>query len=450
MNQISKHFNINLEKSLLASLMSIDDSFLDICSTVSKQDFYATQHQVIFSAIANLSKNNQPYDALMVADYLKSTKELEQVGGENYLGDLLSQSPVSQFNLKFHAERIHELSELRQAEQALLLAKDILERPNMDSSEKINEIVENLTGIVNKKADEREAETVGSLMPEFFAQLQNYCKGIETPFLETGLIELDNKAPIQAGELIVIAGRPSMGKTTLGQTIMQNIVKQTKSTGVFFSLEMPKMQVMQRFVSSMTGIELSKIKSGKGLTTSDWEALYNATSLYHKEFPMFIDDRSQLTYQQMRSTLNKIRNQQGKIGLIMVDYIQIMGGIVSNDRVASIGNITSALKSFGKEYDCPVIALSQLNRGLESRTDKRPVMSDLRESGAIEQDADHVWLIYRDEVYKHDTKEKGIAEIIVAKQRQGAVGTVRLGFEGQYCRFINNIPFAEDDTGWMK
>lgn len=441
-------FNLDLEKTVLASLMSIEDSYLAVSHILTPSDFYARRHQIIFGTIASLSDKNQPYDAVMVADKLQG--ELENVGGEEYLGELLN-SPASKFNLVPYAKRVREMSALRQAEQSLTTGKDVLTQEG-EYSDKINTIVESLTTIVDEKTTMKGAETVSQLLPEFFKQLQDFVHSGQTPFVKTGFVELDNKVNIQAGELVIVAGRPAMGKTTLAQNILQNIVENTKGIGVFFSLEMAKSQVMQRFMSSTAGVHLSKVKSGQGLDEHDYSRMTDVVVKFDSDFKLFIDDRTALTISQMRSTLNKIRNKNGKISVIMVDYIQIMGGITGNtagERSASIGKISMALKNFSKEYDCPVIALSQLNRDSEKRPDRKPVMADLKESGAIEQDADHIWAIYREEVAKPTKENKGLAEIIVLKQRQGAIGTVHLGFQGHYSRFTDFIP-QEDQNPFLE
>ena len=194
----------------------------------------------------------------------------------------------------------------------------------------------------------------------------------------------------------------------------------------------------------MSNVSLSKVRSGMNVDADDWASLYKTIASYSKDYPMFIESEPLMTYHQMRTTLNKIRNSYGEIGVIMIDYLQIMGGIDGKDSVNALGEVTRHLKAFGKEFNCPVILLSQLNRSVESRPNKRPIMSDLRESGAIEQEADVIMFLYRDEVYNEKSEAKGVAEIIIAKNRQGQIGTVRLGFEGMYSRFTNHMPMMND------
>lgn len=299
------------------------------------------------------------------------------------------------------------------------------------------------------------------MMPEFFDNLRASSKGEVTPFRSTGFYELDNNSPIQNGDLVVVGGRPSMGKTTFAQSIVQNMVKddfytdadgnRKRRAGVFFSLEMTDSSVTQRFMSSMSDVELHTIRSGMGLKTDDWANLMTSASDYGQnngnDYPMVIDSRSKLTYHEMRTELNRVRNRYGEIGVIMIDYLQLMGGCDNGNRVEALGEATRNIKTFGKEFNCPVLLLSQLSRSLESRPNKRPIMSDLRESGEIEQVADVIIFLYRDEVYNDKSDAKGLAEIIVAKNRQGKIGTVRLGFEGRYSRFTNHMPAMHDLDG---
>ena len=442
--------SIELEKSILAALMKIEDSYIEIVNLVSANDFYAERHKIIFETIARLSEQNEPYDVLMVQDALAANNRLDDIGGDEYLGDVLIRSDSTLFSLKGYAKRVREMSAIRQAKQSLLDGQAILETEG-EYSAKVNTIIESLTNIVDKKSTQKGAETISQMMTGFFNRLQDYALSGATPFIKTNFITVDNRVNLQNGELLIIAGRPSMGKSALAQNVLQNIVENIWGTGVFFSLEMPKEQVMQRFMASTASVHLSKVMSGQGLSENDYSNLTSAAEKFGVNFNLFIDDRNALTIGQMRSTLNKIRQKQGKISVIMVDYIQIMGGITgtsSSERSASIGDISRALKGFAKEYDCLVIALSQLNRESEKRPDKKPKLSDLRESGAIESDADHIWVINRPEVYEQKPENKGKAEIHVLKQRQGAIGMLDMSFEGHYSRFVDQLPnFDEPNLG---
>lgn len=442
-------YNIDLEKSVIASLMSIDDSLQHVITKVQAEDFKAGRHQLYFEAIKNLSGEGLPYDAVMVSDWLEARNLKKEAGGDEYLAEMLATSPATLFNLAAYSDRIAELSRYRAIDKTLIEAREKL-KGELGLDAKVNGVVEQLVSVIDTKKTGNGVRSVGQLMTPFFDDLQAASKGVVIPFVPTGLTELDNRVPIQNGDLVVVGGRPSMGKTTFAQTIIQNIVSTSfytdehgqskRKAGVFFSLEMTDASVMQRFMSSMSNARLGSVRSGMGLSTDEWHGLMETSRDYKDNYPLFIEAEPLMTYHQMRTTLNKIRNSYGEIGVIMIDYLQIMGGIDGKDRVNALGEVTRHLKAFGKEFDCPVILLSQLNRSLESRPDKRPIMSDLRESGAIEQDADVILFLYRDEVYNENTKDKGVAEVIAAKNRQGQVGTVRLAFEGQYSRFSNLIP----------
>lgn len=432
-------YNLDLEKSVLATLMNIEDSYLKVADLIEADDFKAVRHQDIFKTIVYLSNQNEPYDAMTVNAELKMANS--QTVTEEYLGELISESVVSDFNLVAYAKRIKELSVLRKAESVINDAKNVLEDNKANNEDKVNTIIERLNAVLDDNKEQQGFACATELMGDFFDYLQKCKDGEYSPFIKTGFIELDNKAPLQAGELLIIAARPAMGKTTLAQNIIQNIVYDYNKPGVFFSLEMPKAQLMQRLMSSLAEVQLSKTKSGKGLNETDWGNLSYATEKYRHNFPLFIDDSTGMTIPKMRTTLNKIRNQHGKIGIILVDYLQLVRPVEKfNNKNDELGEVSRALKEFSKEFDCPVIALSQLNRQCETRGDKRPIVADLRESGQIEQDADHIWFIYRDEVYNEKSKDKGIAEIIIRKQRNGPIGTVRLSFDGERSRFKDHIP----------
>lgn len=445
------YHNIDLEKSVIASLMSIDNSLQHVISKIDAEDFVAARHQTIFRGIKDLHTQGLPYDGVMLHDWLSANDLIKAVGGDSYLAEVLAQSPATLFNLTAYADRIAELAKYRAIDAQLVQAREALKAGEIRLDDKVNKVVEGLVSAIDTKKSGTGVKSVGELMTPFFDNIQAASRGESVPFVATGLNELDNRAPIQSGDLVVVGARPSMGKTTFGQTIVQNIVadslytdehgKTKRKAGVFFSLEMTDDSVMQRFMSSMSSARLQAVRSGMDIQENEWAGMMQTASNYGNDsYPMFIESESLMTYHQMRTTLNKIRNKHGQIGVIMIDYLQIMGGIDGKDRVNALGEVTRHLKAFGKEFDCPVILLSQLNRSLENRPNKRPIMSDLRESGAIEQEADLIMFLYRDEVYNENTEHKGVAEVIVAKNRQGQVGTVRLAFEGQYSRFSNLIP----------
>ena len=442
--------NLDMEKSVLASLM-INENYADVEGKLTGKNFYAERHETIFDAITHLYNQKQPYDVVMVMDELESKNKLHLIGGEEYLGELLASSSAT-FNIAAYCVKIKDFSQRRSAIEKLKQGIDQLENFDKSTDTLINDSISDLNNVM-MQSTKGGYVVASSLLDGFYEKLLSVVKHGVQPFIGTGFEELNNKLQVEKGDLVIIAARPSMGKTTLAQNIAVNMVKETGKTGVFFSLEMTKESVIQRLISATGSVRLGAIRSGdlgvdgdsRFNNTTEWGRMVDAMDEV-KNLSYVIDDTNGLTVGEMRSVLNKIRREQGEIGVIMVDYIQIMGGIDESGNTArQIGNITRELKGFGKEFDCPVIALSQLNRSLETRGNKRPIMSDLRESGAIEQDADQILFIYRDEVYNAESKEKGVAEIIIGKNRQGEIGSVRLGFEGQYSRFTNYVPNFDDE-----
>ena len=451
--------NMDLEKSVIASLMSIENSLEHVVETLDADDFAADRHKTLFRGVKTLHAEGLPYDVVMLSDWLEANNLVKAIGGEGYLAEILSESPATLFNLKAYADRIKDLSQYREADRLLVQAREDLKNGELRLDDKVNTAVEQLMAVVDTKKISGGARTVGSMMERFFDNLTAASSGDVMPFKPTGFEEIDAQAPIQNGDLVIVGGRPSMGKTTFAQTMVQNMVehdfytdnngKYKRRAGVFFSIEMTDESVVQRFMSSKSNVNLHKIRSGSGLEANDWAGLNNTVRDYTKEYPMFIESQPAMTIHQMRTTLNKIRNQHGEIGVIMIDYIQIMGGASGKDagqKANAIGEIAKELKRFGKEFNCPVIGLSQLNRSLESRPNKRPIMSDLKESGAIEENADLIMFLYRDEVYNEGTEAKGIAEVGIAKNRNGQVGKVLLAFEGEYSRFSNLMPSYHGDV----
>lgn len=453
------YYNIDLEKSVIASLLSIENALDHVIEIIGVDDFMADRHKTIYRGIKMLNAQGLPYDSAMLHDWLEANNLVKAVGEHSYIAEILSESPSTLFNLTAYATRIKELSSMREVDNLLVQARENLKDAELRLDDKVNTIVEQLTAAIDTKRMSAGARTVGDMMDKFFDDLQAASKGEVIPFKPTGFEEIDFKAPIQNGDLVVIGGRPSMGKTTYAQTMVQNMVEHDfyvdkdgnhkRRAGVFFSIEMTDASVVQRFMSAKSEVQLNKIRSGSDIEVDDWQRLNNTVGDYSKEYPMFIESQPAMTIHQMRTTLNMIRNKHGEIGVIMIDYIQIMGGAAGKDagqKANAIGEIAKELKRFGKEFDCPVIALSQLNRSLESRPDKRPIMSDLKESGAIEENADVIMFLYRDEVYNEGSEAKGIAEVGIAKNRQGQVGKVLLSFEGQYSRFSNLMPSYHGDA----
>lgn len=447
--------NMEIEQALLASLMSIDESFDKIDSIITADDFYGDRHKEIFGAIAHLSHVNQPYDILMVRDFLEAQNLLDKAGGEDYFIQI-NNSPATMFNLVPYAERIKEFSVYRQLIKSANQMLSLAYHPKQQSVSEILDVVEadifRIGESYSKKQSKQGIMRADEILTNVTRQLEEVKHrgggmiGLETPFTE-----LNHKTQgLQKGDLIIVAARPSMGKTSFAMNIAEKVLAQDLPV-VMFSMEMPAESIMMRMLSGFASINQSNLRSAN-MSESEWvELMYAVGYFQHK--PLYIDARNNLPPSEVRATCRRIaKNHSTGIGLIVVDYLQLMKVPgMENNRVQEIGEISRSLKALAREMNCPVIALSQLNRGLEQRTDKRPVMADLRESGAIEQDADLILFIYRDEVYVKDDKKRqevsGQAEIIIGKQRNGPIGKVPLKFIHEYTKFDNpDIIFADHDT----
>ena len=438
--------SIDLEKSVLASLMSLEESFDRISDIIGKSDFYAQRHQYIFDAIAHLANVNEPYDATMVMDWLEVQKLLDRAGGSDYLADILSQSPATLFNLTAYAQRVREFATLRQIIKAGSHMLELAFDPKNQSVSDILDTVESEIFAINenhsRQSKHKGPAQLGDVIANVIENIQELKDhpegmiGLKTPFEE-----LNNKTQgLQAGDLIIVAARPSMGKTTFAMNLAESILFHTDLPVVVFSMEMPAESIVMRLLSSWGAINQTHLRSGQ-MNEDEWGKLSNAIAHLHAK-KLYIDDSTALPPSEVRSRCRRIaKDNDGKLGMVMVDYLQLMKvpGLGDN-RVGEISEISRSLKALAREMNCPVVALSQLNRSLENRPNKRPIMSDLRESGAIEQDADLIMFIYRDEVYNENSDAKGTAEIIIGKQRNGPIGTVRLSFEGQFTRFGNLTP----------
>ena len=438
--------SIDLEKSVLASLMSLEESFDRISDIIGKSDFYAQRHQYIFDAIAHLANVNEPYDATMVMDWLEVQKLLDRAGGSDYLADILSQSPATLFNLTAYAQRVREFATLRQIIKAGSHMLELAFDPKNQSVSDILDTVESEIFAINenhsRQSKHKGPAQLGDVIANVIENIQELKDhpegmiGLKTPFEE-----LNNKTQgLQAGDLIIVAARPSMGKTTFAMNLAESILFNTDLPVVVFSMEMPAESIVMRLLSSWGAINQTHLRSGQ-MNEDEWGKLSNAVAHLHNK-KLYIDDSTALPPSEVRSRCRRIaKDNDGKLGMVMVDYLQLMKvpGLGDN-RVGEISEISRSLKALAREMNCPVVALSQLNRSLENRPNKRPIMSDLRESGAIEQDADLIMFIYRDEVYNGNSDAKGTAEIIIGKQRNGPIGTVRLSFEGQFTRFGNLTP----------
>lgn len=444
--------NIDIERALLASLMSIDESFENIEGIINADDFYGERHKQIFSAINHLANISQPYDTLMVHDYLSQQNLLSLAGGEAYLMQI-NQSPATLFNLVPYAERVREFSVYRQLIKSANNMLNMAYHPKQRSVHEILDLAEADIFRINENYSHNDKQLGVQRADDILRNVANYLQDLQNRpdgliGLKTNFEELDNKTQgLQKGDLIVLAARPSMGKTTLAMNIAESILAQELPV-VMFSMEMSAEAVMMRMLSAFGEIHQGHLRSGN-MSESEWERFFQASTFFQQSH-LYIDARNNLPPNEIRSTCRRIaRNHNGEIGLVVVDYMQLMKvpGMEGN-RVLEISEISRSLKALAREMNCPVIALSQLSRDVEKRPDKRPIMSDLRESGAIEQDADLILFIYRDERYNENSKHKGLAEIIIGKNRNGPTGRIMLRFIGEHTKFDNiGMPIDDFDDG---
>ncbi len=432
------------EQSLLGGLMLDDRRFEEVNDEISTNDFYSNNHQIIYRAIMSLIDHSEPVDVVTVSEHLQTNDDLERIGGLSYLGNLANNTP-STANIVTYAKIIRERSVLRQLIAAANDISGAAFSPDGRSPREIVDIAERLVFNISETDDRRREgfEPMDEIIRRSVDIIEALHKsGSHITGLATGYADLDEKtAGLQKGDLIVVAGRPSMGKTSLCMNIAEYAAIEEKKAVAIFSMEMPSESLAMRLMSSLGRVNSNKIRSGQ-LTDEDWPRIMSAVSLLDGA-KIFVDDSAGLTPMEIRSRARRLAREnveEGGLGLIVIDYLQLMqssGGGSNENRATEISSMTRSLKMLAKELNVPLIILSQLNRSLEQRPDKRPVMSDLRESGAIEQDADVILFIYRDEVYNEDTEAKGIAEIIIGKQRNGPIGKVRLTFRGEFTRFEN-------------
>jgi replicative DNA helicase len=432
--------SVDAEQSVLGGLMLDNRSWDSIVDRVHEVDFYKPEHRQIFKVIGRLVEHSKPIDVLTVSEALRELHELEQIGGEVYLFELANNTP-SVANILAYADIVRERSVLR---QLIAAANDIADSAFNSQGRTIVELLDAAERSVFSISEQGSRSGGPVNIKDYLAKTMDridalFHAGSAITGVPTGYHDFDDlTSGLQPSDLVIVAGRPSMGKTTFAMNIAENVAIKSRQPVLIFSMEMPGEAIVMRMLSSLCRIDQLRIRTGK-LADADWPRITSTVSML-TDSPLYIDDTPSLSPAEMRARARRLTKEHGQLGLIVVDYLQLMrvAGF-SENRTAEISEISRSLKGLAKELKVPVIALSQLNRGLESRTDKRPVMSDLRESGAIEQDADLIAFIYRDEVYNDSSPDKGTAEIIIAKQRNGPIGKVRLTFMGQYTCFENFI-----------
>ena len=430
--------SIEAEQSVLGGLFLDKDSLIKVVERVRADDFYRQDHRIIYKAIIDLDNDGKPFDLVTVAEWLESHQQLDEVGGLSYLAALAENTP-SASNVGVYADIVRKRSVLRQLISATVKINETVFNPMGFSSEQILDFAEQAVFEIAEQENRgrRAYQNIKDLLVSALDRVDEiYRKKTPITGIATGFDDFDERtAGLQNSDLVIIAGRPSMGKTAFAINIAEHAVIKQELSVVVFSMEMPGEQLAMRMMSSLGRVDQHKVRTGK-LDDQDWPRLTSAVTLL-KDKNLFIDDTPALTPVELRSRCRRIAREH-KLDLIIIDYLQLMQiPGTSENRATEISEISRSLKAMAKELKVPVVALSQLNRSLEQRPNKRPVMSDLRESGAIEQDADVIVFIYRDEVYNDETADKGIAEIILSKQRNGPIGTVKLAFLGQFTRFEN-------------
>lgn len=429
--------SLEAEQSVLGGLMLDNAAWDAIADKISAKDFYRYEHQVIFETLVQLAQQDRPFDVLTITEALKSKAALDKAGGELYLFELANNTP-SVDNISAYAEIVRERSVLR---QMIAVANEIADSAFKPSGRPVSELLDFAESKVFAIAEENHSqsgpETIQKLLSKAVDRIDDLYHSDEAiTGLATGFRDFDNMTSgLQPSDLIIVAGRPSMGKTVLGVNFAESAAIKSNKPVLVFSLEMPGDAIAMRMLSSLGRINQHHLRTGK-LREEDWPRITSAVSIL-SEAKLFVDDTPGISPMDIRARARRVVKEHGDLSLIVVDYLQLMHipGYRADNRVAEISEISRALKALAKELHVPVVALSQLNRSLEQRSDRRPVMSDLRESGAIEQDADLIAFIYRDEVYHEDSADKGVAEIIIAKQRNGPIGKVRLAFLGEFTRF---------------
>jgi len=436
--------SVEAEQSLLGGLLLDNHAFDKIADLVTAEDFYRDDHRRIYRHIAKLIEQAKPADMVTVGESIEASEDKDRTGGLAYLGSLAQNTP-SALNIRRYAELVRERSVQRRLVQvATEIAESALGPSGKDVAQLLDEAETRILEVGEKgQRGTQGFESIQPVLARVFERIDHlYQQEVKSDVtgVPTGFLDLDEKtAGLQPGDLIIVAGRPSMGKTALALNMAEHVAVDNGLPVAIFSMEMGASQLAMRMLGSIARVDQHKMRTGR-LQDEEWGRLSSAMERLHNA-PIFIDEAGALNSLELRTRARRMRRQCGKLGLIMVDYLQLMSAADTGqgeNRATEISEISRGVKALAKELEAPVVALSQLNRALETRNDKRPMMSDLRESGAIEQDADLILFIYRDEVYFPEKPEsKGLAEVIIGKQRNGPIGRVELTFLGEFTRFEN-------------
>ena len=436
--------SVEAEQSLLGGLLLDNQAFDKIADLVSAEDFYRDDHRRLYRHLAKLIGEGKPADVVTVAESVEASEDKDRTGGPAYLGSLAQNTP-SALNIRRYAELVRERAvQRRLAQVATEIAETALSPLGRDVYQLLDEAETRILEVGDKgQRGTQGFEQIQPVLARVFERIDHLFhqeNKSDVTGVPTGFIDLDERtAGLQPGELVIVAGRPSMGKTALALNFAEHVAVKNGIPVAIFSMEMGATQLAMRLLGSIARVDQHKMRTGR-LNDEEWSRLSSAMGDLHNA-PIYIDEAGALNSLELRTRARRMHRQSGKLGLVVVDYLQLMsaaGGSQGENRATEISEISRSLKALAKELACPVVALSQLNRALETRNDKRPMMSDLRESGAIEQDADLILFIYRDEVYFPEKIEsRGIAEVIIGKQRNGPIGKVELTFLGEHTRFEN-------------
>lgn len=427
--------NIDAEEAILGGILLDPEALGRINEILKPEAFYISAHQEIYRAALALQAQGRPTDLMSVSSWLNDHGQLDKIGGASRLAQLIDRT-TSAVNIDQYAHLVTD----KYLRRKLIQVGSEVAQLGYETTQSLEKILDQseqkIFGITQVRPQQGLSPTA-DILTSTFADIESRSLGLVLPGVSCGFYDLDAMTQgFQRSDLIIAAGRPSMGKTSFVLNIARNIAAFHKLPVAVFSLEMSKEQLIYRLLSSEVKVESGRLRSGR-ISQNEWEPLGHGIS-FLSQLPIFIDDTPNISATEMRSKARRLQSEQGgALGLILIDYLQLMEGNGSENRVQELSRVTRALKGLARELNVPVIALSQLSRGVESRTNKRPMMSDLRESGSIEQDADLILMLYRDEYYNPDTPDRGIAEVILTKHRNGPVGTVKLLFEPQFTLFRN-------------
>jgi replicative DNA helicase len=427
--------NIDAEEAILGGVLLDPEAISRVSELLRPEAFYISAHQEIYRAALALQGQGRPTDLMSVTSWLYDHGLLDKIGGQSRLAQLVDRT-ISAINIDQYAQLVTDKYLRRKLIQAGGEVAQLGYETDTPLEKVLDQSEQKIFGITQSRPQQSLVATA-DILTSTFSDIESRSLGMVLPGIPCGFYDLDAMTQgFQRSDLIIAAGRPSMGKTSFVLNMARNIAAFHKLPVAIFSLEMSKEQLVYRLLSSEVEIESGRLRAGR-ISQNEWEPLGHAISAL-SQLPVFIDDTPNISVTEMRSKARRLQAEQGgALGLVLIDYLQLMEGSGSENRVQELSRVTRALKGLARELSVPVIALSQLSRGVESRTNKRPMMSDLRESGSIEQDADLIIMLYRDEYYNPDTPDRGIAEIIITKHRNGPVGTVKLLFEPQFTRFRN-------------